>query len=392
MAGRMEIGSLAGDRSIAALTHHGRSRPDAPAVCLRDERLHVRRRSTERSSQVGRRARRRRCRDRATASPTSGKNSLRVLRAACSAPARSGRVIVPVNWRLAPTEIAQIVDDSTAVVAGRRPTTRSSPPIASVRRPARRDPRRGHWWRRRGAAARRVRRLRRVGRRRADRRPGSRPGPDDVALQLYTSGTTGSAQGSDAHATATSGACCPPTARDWGFGPTSVNLVTLPNFHVGGVGWALVGLFVGAASVVLPEFDAAAVLGRSPTHGVTHVVFVPGGARRPAGRAERRRHRRRLARARSSTAPRRSPRPCWPRRCDRFGCRFIQGYGLTETVGARDPAARRTTTTPVAPSPIGCARPAGRWSGVEVRVVDPTTGADAAGRHGRRDAGCARRG
>ncbi len=67
----------------------------------------------------------------------------------------------------------------------------------------------------------------------------------------------------------------PATSRDWGFSEASVNLVALPNFHVGGVGWALVGLYVGASSVVLPEFAVDAVLAAISEHHVTHVVLVP---------------------------------------------------------------------------------------------------------------------
>ena len=104
--------------------------------------------------------------------------------------------------------------------------------------------------------------------------PGHVPGPDDVALQLYTSGTTGLPKGA-LLTNRNVWSMLPVTARDWGFGASSVNLVSLPNFHVGGVGWALVGLYVGASSIVLAEFDAAAVLDAITEHRVTHVVLVP---------------------------------------------------------------------------------------------------------------------
>ena len=103
---------------------------------------------------------------------------------------------------------------------------------------------------------------------------GTEPAADDVALQLYTSGTTGRPKGAML-TNRNVWSMLPATSRDWGFDADSVNLVALPNFHVGGVGWALVGLFVGASSVVLPEFAVDAVLEAITEHRVTHVVLVP---------------------------------------------------------------------------------------------------------------------
>ena len=155
----------------------------------------------------------------------------------------------------------------------------------------------------------------------------------------------------------------PATARDWGFDADSVNLVALPNFHVGGVGWALVGLFAGASSVVLPEFAVGAVLAAITEHGVTHVVLVPAVLPALLDAGERRRQRRQLAARRSSTAPspisETRPRPGGAAAL----VRLHPGLRADRDGRRRDPSARRRPRPRGGPPSIGCARPAGRWRG-----------------------------
>ena len=311
-------------RSPRSIAPRRATDPDSPGASLGGDRRLTFAELDRRSNQVGRRRSTRR--GVATGRPrraTSARTRCEFFELLFGA-SKVGAVIVPVNWRLAPPEVAQVVDDVEAslLVVGAR-----------ARRPAARLGRRraGH-----GSASVVTLGVGRRGRRRrststtsgsAPRRPTTRgtcPAPTTSPCSCTRRARRDGPRGRCSR-NRNVWACCPPTARDWGFGSVSVNLVTLPNFHVGGVGWALVGLFVGASSIVLPEFDAAPCCGRSPTHGVTHAVFVPaviaGAARRPRGSpgptSARSRHRLRRRR--------RSPRPSWPRRWQRFGCRLHPG-------------------------------------------------------------------
>src|SRR4029078_7208230 len=83
-------------------------------------------------------------------------------------------------------------------------------------------------------------------------------GRQDVAIQLYTSGTTGKPKGAMlSHANLLnlmeSGEGEKPEWNKWT--EQDVSLVAMPIFHIGGTGWGLLGLYSRAQRVVAREVD-----------------------------------------------------------------------------------------------------------------------------------------
>ena len=71
----------------------------------------------------------------------------------------------------------------------------------------------------------------------------------DTVLQLYTSGTTGVPKG--VLTTHRNLAAAAETSPYWEFDADSVSLTPLPMFHIGGIGWAFLGLWNGATTVLV---------------------------------------------------------------------------------------------------------------------------------------------
>jgi len=182
--------------------------------------------------------------------------------------AKANAVMVSVNWRLAPPEISQIVNDAEAemlfVGAEFFPVIeRISGELKTVRKVVALD--RGHpeWepfsdWR--------------------DRRPPTDPHlpiePGDTAVQFYTSGTTGLPKGAEiVNRNFTS--MMPLWTREWLLAPGVPNLVCLPMFHIGGAGWAVAGLYSGATNHVMREFIPAQILETVQRERLQVMLLVP---------------------------------------------------------------------------------------------------------------------
>jgi len=199
--------------------------------------------------------------------------------------------------------------------------------------------------------------------------PGAEPTPDTVALQLYTSGTTGLPKGAmltNRNLFAMARAAGP----EWGFRSGMVSLGVSPLFHIAGSGWNLMVLSHGGHVVLHREVDAEAILRDIPRHGVTHGILVPAIlqmilARRATGGAD--------ASTLETVVYGASPisDDVLLALFDAFDCDFVQGYGLTETSGAVTvlPAEDHDRSRPELLR--SCGRP---LPGVELRIVDPETG------------------
>ena len=100
-------------------------------------------------------------------------------------------------------------------------------------------------------------------------------GPDDLALLCYTSGTTGAPKG----AMLTHGntlASCEALRLAWRWDEHDRLVLALPLFHVHGLGVGLHGtLLCGGSAVLLPRFDADAVLDAARVHDATLFFGVP---------------------------------------------------------------------------------------------------------------------
>ena len=162
--------------------------------------------------------------------------------------------------------------------------------------------------------------------------PGVQSTKDDIAFQLYSSGTTGRPKGvmlSNENLFALL-----PMAKDmWGINENSVNLVAMPLFHIGGGGWAVAGMYEGATSVIFRDIDPVALIKTIEEERITHaflvpavlqfMLMVPGATDADYSSLET------LVYGASPISE-----AVLAQCVETFQCDFWQAYGLTETTGA----------------------------------------------------------
>jgi len=239
-------------------------------------------------------------------------------------------VMAPVNWRLAGPEVAFIVEDCKAptlfvgpefitqvrVIRDKLPSVRS---VITTEGGA------PEWqdfaaWRDAQSIA----------------PPNVAISPKDIAIQLYTSGTTGKPKGAMlSHANffnlvQSGNEADKPDWNKWS--ADDVSLVAMPIFHIGGSGWGVMGFYHGARGVVAREFDPTKVLDFFEDSGITKLFMVPAAmqfvVRQPRARqVDFSRLKYMLYGA--SPIPAALLKEC----IDVFKCGFVQMYGMTETTG-----------------------------------------------------------
>jgi acyl-CoA synthetase (AMP-forming)/AMP-acid ligase II len=245
--------------------------------------------------------------------------------------AKMGAVMTPIGWRLAPPEVAYIVEDSEAPIVFVGPEVIGQSEAVAQRLSYRpkviameAD----------GADGRPLYEAWRDAASDADPKVAIDPAKD-VAVQLYTSGTTGKPKGAMlTHANLLSGRRQAAEANmPWNqWGPDDVSLVAMPVAHIGGTGWGIVGLYNGAKGVVAREFDPFKVLDFIEGDGISKMFMVPAAlqivVRQPRAR-EVDYSRMKYILYGASPIPLDLLRECM----EVFGCGFCQQYGMTETCG-----------------------------------------------------------
>jgi acyl-CoA synthetase (AMP-forming)/AMP-acid ligase II len=268
--------------------------------------------------------------------------------------AKTGAVLVPVDWRLTATEIEHVLADSGArlLFTDTASARTVAEPLAKVldHMVVLDDPAAERWW---------------------EGQPASRFAPDDEErplVQLYTSGTTGRPKGVVLAARSFTAVArmLAEYGLDWlDWHPDDRNLLGVPGYHVGGMWWAVQGLCAGVTNVVLPAFDSKHAVEVIRTLGITTTCMVPAMLQQivdepGAGPAD-------FASLRKVVYGGSPISEVLLRRClATFECELAQIYGLTEsgnTAVCLPPAEHY----PGSPRLAAAGRP---YPGVTIKIID----------------------
>lgn len=290
-----------------------------------------------------------------------GKNSDRYFEIFMGA-ARLGAVITPLNWRLAPPELADVVKDSCGrilfVEASLHKEARGLEAFAAdssrlITFGAGEDDYYARW--------------------RDQFSPEDRDWPvepDDPVIQLYTSGTTGKPKGvvGTHRAMLVFRTMRPEAQPGWNrWTPDDFSLLVSPQFHIAGSGHGLQTICAGATGFIMREFDVDKLLHLIAHEGLTRVYAAPAVLqallRHPNARATD------FSRVRTVIYGSSPISPSLLREAMALiGCDFVQQYGMTEVFGT---IAVLTPEDHRGPDESRL-RSAGRaLEGIDIAIVDP---------------------
>lgn len=242
---------------------------------------------------------------------------------------KANTVMCAVNWRLAPPEVEYIVNDAEAelLFVGERffgIVEAIKEKLPSVKKVIALSGQHSEWesidsWR--------------------DKQSNEDPNipvqESDIAIQMYTSGTTGHPKGVQiSNAALFASSVDGSDDVEWNvWSPEDVSLVAMPCFHVGGSRWGVMGLIPGCLNVIIPEFDPSAVLQIIQEYRVSKIFMVPAAMQFVLA----------MPQARETdyssidyilygASP--IPLELLKEAIDVFQCGFVQLYGMTETAGS----------------------------------------------------------
>lgn len=343
-------------RLVDQLRRHAGERGDHPALTLDDHTLSYAE-LDERSNRVAQALRADGVRE-GDRIAVLDKNSLEIVEILFGA-IKLGAVLAPLNWRLTAPELSAVLQDAGAVLllAHNDFAATAEQLAVSVGTLVKTIELGGDYENWLGAASA------------AD--TGFRGDPDTVVWQLYTSGTTGRGKGvlsTNRNLSAVEGGAGP----SWGIDDTSVSLVAMPMFHIGGLGYLTVGLVFAAHNITVREIVPPDLLRLIVAQRVTNTFLVPSVigmlAGLPGAADQDYSALRSIAYGASPITP-----ADLRRALSTFKRPLFQLYGLTETLGAivqldaedHDPDGPRSHLLRSAGKPYP-------W--VELRIVDPATG------------------
>ncbi|UMG91242.1 AMP-binding protein [Nocardioides sp. TF02-7] len=271
--------------------------------------------------------------------------------------ARAGAVLVPLNWRLAASELAAVVADAGISVFVVDPSTSGLHDALAAAGEPRLVLTRGPGYEAWLAAA-----------------PGGEgpallpEDPRRVVLQVYTSGTSGLPKGvliTDGNLRAK----VPAVTPWWGVTERSRAMLATPLFHVGGLSWLLVALHAGATTVIATDTTADTVFDHLAEDRISHTFLVPAMIQRLCDAAAAGLELPDLEAILYGASP---ISPATQQAAyDLFGPVLHQLYGLSETTGAFTEMPAQRDLGPTSPRWRSAGRP---YPWVEVEVRDPQTG------------------